>query len=125
MSELNAQTKKKPNGQQNSYEQQQSDKKFFRKLFTDANEFSKKLAIIDSIIYVLSFIVLIVVLLLRPDLSALMIQIFPYITTIFITLRGSYTLKSGVENYKKISTTVQTIDTNMELKNTEDEDSAG
>ena len=53
-----------------------------------------------------------------------MIQIFPYITTIFITLRGSYTLKSGVENYKKISTTVQTIDTNMELKNTE-EDSAG
>lgn len=60
-----------------------------------------------------------------PGINSIVVQIFPYITTVFITLRGSYAAKSAIENYKKISASVSTIDTSMNIDNKSENEEQG
>ena len=72
-------------------------------------EFSKKLTIIDIIVYLILSIALLIILLLRPELGTFARDIFAYLTTAYVSLRLGYTAKAGVENYKKIAQTYQQI----------------
>jgi len=72
-------------------------------------EFSKKLTIIDIIVYLLLASAIIVTLLLRPELGTFAQNIFAYLTTAYVSLRLGYTAKAGVENYKKIAENYKAI----------------
>ena len=72
-------------------------------------EFSKKLTIIDVITWVFLSLVLLVILLLKPELGAFAQNIFAYLTTAYVSLRLGYTAKAGVENYKKIAENYKAI----------------
>lgn len=113
MSELNVQQKQKQSNSQLSYAQQQQSEKahFWRNFITKANEFSKKIAIVDTFGYFFLLIVLLITMWIRPDLAAYCIQIVPYITTTVVSLRLAYAGKASLENYKKISASITTADT--------------
>ena len=51
---------------------------------------------------VLSLVVL-CILLFKPELGTFAQNIFAYLTTAYVSLRLGYTAKAGVENYKKIA----------------------
>jgi hypothetical protein len=54
-------------------------------------------------------LVLLVILLFRPELGAFAQNIFAYLTTAYVSLRLGYTAKAGVENYKKIAENYKAI----------------
>jgi hypothetical protein len=54
-------------------------------------------------------LVLLIILLLRPELGAFAQNIFAYMTTAYVSLRLGYTAKAGVENYKKIAENYKAI----------------
>ena len=66
-------------------------------------EFSKRLTLVDIVVYVVLTIVLLSILIIRPELGAFAQNIFAYLTTAYVSLRLGYTAKAGVENYKKIA----------------------
>lgn len=74
-------------------------------------EFSKRLTIVDIFVYIILTIVLLIVLLIRPELGAFAQNIFAYMTTAYVSLRLGYTAKAGVENYKKIAQTYKEVTT--------------
>ena len=118
MSELNAGVKAKQNNQQVSYgKQQQTEegKHFWRNLFARANEFSKKIALIDTFSYIALIVLLLIIIWIRPDLAMYCVQIVPYLTTTVVSLRLAYAGKASVENWKKISASVQTLDTSTDF----------
>lgn len=118
MSELNAEAKVKQNNQQASYgKQQQTEegKHFWRNLFARANEFSKKIALIDTFSYIALIVLLLIIIWIRPDLAMYCVQIVPYLTTTVVSLRLAYAGKASVENWKKISASVQTLDTSTDF----------
>ena len=118
MSELNAEAKVKQNNQQVSYgKQQQTEegKHFWRNLFARANEFSKKIALIDTFSYIALIVLLLIIMWIRPDLAMYCVQIVPYLTTTVVSLRLAYAGKASVENWKKISASVQTLDTSTDF----------
>lgn len=118
MSELNAEVKAKQNNQQVSYDKQQQTEKgkhFWRNLFARANEFSKKIALIDTFSYIALIVLLLVIMWIRPDLAMYCVQIVPYLTTTVVSLRLAYAGKASVENWKKISASVQTLDTSADF----------
>ena len=124
MSELNAEAKVKQNNQQVSYDKQQQTeegKHFWRNLFARANEFSKKIALIDTFSYIALIVLLLIIIWIRPDLTMYCVQIVPYLTTTVVSLRLAYAGKASVENWKKISASVQTLDTSTDF-NTEAKD---
>ena len=119
MSELNAEAKAKQNNQQVSYDKQQQTeegKHFWRNLFARANEFSKKIALIDTFSYIALIVLLLIIIWIRPDLAMYCVQIVPYLTTTVVSLRLAYAGKASVENWKKISASVQTLDTSTDFK---------
>ena len=118
MSELNEEAKVKQNNQQVSYgKQQQTEegKHFWRNLFARANEFSKKIALIDTFSYIALIVLLLIIIWIRPDLAMYCVQIVPYLTTTVVSLRLAYAGKASVENWKKISASVQTLDTSTDF----------
>lgn len=118
MSELNVEAKVKQNNQQTSYDKQQQieeGKHFWRNLFARANEFSKKIALIDTFSYIALIVLLLIVMWIRPDLAMYCVQIVPYLTTTVVSLRLAYAGKASVENWKKISASVQTLDTSVDF----------
>ena len=118
MSELNAEVKVKQNNQQTSYDKQQQTeegKHFWRNLFARANEFSKKIALIDTFSYIALIVLLLIIMWIRPDLAMYCVQIVPYLTTTVVSLRLAYAGKASVENWKKISASVQTLDTSADF----------
>ena len=118
MSELNAEVKAKQNNQQASYGKQrqtEEGKHFWRNLFARANEFSKKIALIDTFSYIALIVLLLIIIWIRPDLAMYCVQIVPYLTTTVVSLRLAYAGKASVENWKKISASVQTLDTSTDF----------
>ena len=118
MSELNAEAKVRQSNQQVSYDKQQQTeegKHFWRNLFARANEFSKKIALIDTFSYIALIVLLLVIMWIRPDLAMYCVQIVPYLTTTVVSLRLAYAGKASVENWKKISASVQTLDTSVDF----------
>lgn len=65
--------------------------------------FSKKLTLIDIATWAILSIIILILLLTRPELGMYVQNIFAYMTTAYVSLRLGYTAKAGVENYKKIA----------------------
>ena len=84
-------------------------------MFARANEFSKKIALIDTFSYIALIILLLIIMWIRSDLAMYCVQIVPYLTTTVVSLRLAYAGKASVENWKKISASVQTLDTSADF----------
>lgn len=84
-------------------------------MFARANEFSKKIALIDTFSYIALIVLLLIIMWIRPDLAMYCVQIAPYLTTTVVSLRLAYAGKASVENWKKISASVQTLDTSADF----------
>lgn len=84
-------------------------------MFARANEFSKKIALIDTFSYIALIVLLLIIIWIRPDLATYCVQIVPYLTTTVVSLRLAYAGKASVENWKKISASVQTLDTSADF----------
>lgn len=87
--------------QKRSKEQQSQKNKVFS-LFSSQMEFSKKMAIFDTIYYIVFIIVSITLAIVWPAFAAICPDLVTIFTTGLITLRLGYTAKAGIENYKKI-----------------------
>ena len=75
---------------------------FIKNLITKATEHSKKLTIIDTAIYFILMMILIIIMVVRSDISYNCVEAMKYVTTSFVALRGAYAAKGAVENYQKI-----------------------
>lgn len=84
-----------------SKEQQSSSNKAFSLVFSQM-EFSKKMAIFDTIYYIVFIIASITLAIVWPSFAAICPDLVTIFTTGLITLRLGYTAKAGIENYKKI-----------------------
>lgn len=85
-------------------------------------EFSKKLTIVDITSWLFLCLMLLIILLIRPELGNYVQSLFTYITTAYVSLRLGYTAKAGVENYKKITESFRLIEEEAESKDEEDEE---
>ena len=74
-------------------------------------EFSKKMAIFDTIYYIVFIIASITLAIAWPAFAAICPDLVTIFTTGLITLRLGYTAKAGVENYKKIERSMRGYDT--------------
>lgn len=72
---------------------------FIKNLITKATEHSKKLTIIDTAIYFILMMILIIIMVVRSDISYNCVEAMKYVTTSFVALRGAYAAKGAVENY--------------------------
>ena len=72
-------------------------------------EFSKQLTMIDICCWAIITLLLLIVMLVQPSLASYCINIFNAATAAYVSLRLGYTAKAGVENYKKISSTIKSI----------------
>ena len=66
-------------------------------------EFSKKLTIVDIIIWAIIAVILTIVMIVRPEIAQYCVSFFTTSTAAYVSLRLGYTAKAGVENYKKIA----------------------
>lgn len=78
-----------------------SDAGFWKTFIIKANEHSKKLTIIDTIIYVILMIGLLVVMIIRSDIAENCVNAMGHTTTAFIAVRATYGVKAGLENWRK------------------------
>lgn len=98
-----------------SQQQQQNNDSFIKAFFTSATEHSKRLTIIDTIVYVALMTALLVLLVMRPELETSLTEIVSYITTAYVALRATYGLKAGLENYSKIRSSFNNIRENADI----------
>lgn len=78
-----------------------SDVGFWKGFIIKANEHSKKLTIIDTIIYIVLMLGLITVMIIRSDIAENCVNAMGHTTTAFIAVRATYGVKAGLENYRK------------------------
>ena len=90
------------NSSQKPSREQQSSKNKMLSLFFNQLEFSKKMAIFDTIYYIVFIIASITLAICWPAFAAICPDLVTIFTTGLITLRLGYTAKAGIENYKKI-----------------------
>ena len=83
---------------------------FFKDLITKSSEHSKKLTIIDTIIYVILMVVILVLMAIRIELCLYLKDIIGYITTAYVALRATYGTKAAVENYQKLQNGIENND---------------
>lgn len=93
-----------PNELQNSYNQQ-SPNKGLLSILTGQAEFSKKMAVLDTICYVVFAITCILLVIFVPSFVSICPDLVTIFTTGFVSLRLGYSAKATVENYKKLSST--------------------
>ena len=67
-----------------------------RKLIAKANEHSKKLTIIDTVIYVFLMIALITVMIICPHIADYCVDVIGYGITAFVAVRLGYSVKGAV-----------------------------
>lgn len=83
---------------------------FFKDLIAKSSEHSKKLTIIDTIIYVVLMVVILVLMAIRIELCLYLKDIIGYITTAYVALRATYGTKAAVENYQKLKNGIENND---------------
>ena len=96
--------------QKRSKEQQQQKNNIFA-LFSSQMEFSKKMAIFDTIYYIVFILVSVILAIIWPAFAAICPDLITIFTTGLITLRLGYTAKAGIENYKKIERSMRNKET--------------
>lgn len=87
-----------------------NDAGFWKTFITKANEHSKKLTIIDTIVYVVLMLGLITVMIIRSDIAENCVDAMGHTTTAFIAVRATYGVKSGLENWRKCALPTSTDD---------------
>lgn len=102
-----------------SQQRQQQNDNFLRAFFTSANEHSKRLTIIDTVIYVILIAALLVIIVLEPGLAPTLAEVISYISTAYVALRATYGLKAGLENFSKIRSSFNDIRNGMEISDDE------
>ena len=80
---------------------------FFKDLITKSSEHSKKLTIIDTIIYVALMIIILVLMVMRAELCLYLKDIVGYITTAHVAMRATYGTKAAIENYQKLKNGIE------------------
>ena len=83
---------------------------FFKDLITKSSEHSKKLTLIDTIIYVILMVIILALLMLRVELCLYLKDIVGYITTAYVALRATYGTKAAIENYQKLKNGIENND---------------
>ena len=112
----------KPNASLNfQQQQQQTNEGFLRKLIAKANEHSKKLTIIDTVIYVFLMVGLIAVMIIWPHIAEYCVEAMGYVTTAFVAVRLGYSAKGAVENFMKIKSNMNQQNVVIEETITEEE----
>lgn len=121
-SKSSAPQQQKPNASLNfQQQQQQTNEGFLRKLIAKANEHSKKLTIIDTVIYVFLMIGLITVMIIWPHIAEYCVEAMGYVTTAFVAVRLGYSAKGAVENFMKIKSNMNQQNVAVEETITEEE----
>ena len=92
-----------------------------RKLIAKANEHSKKLTIIDTVIYVFLMVGLIAVMIIWPHIAEHCVEAMGYVTTAFVAVRLGYSAKGAVENFMKIKSNMNQQNVVVEETITEEE----
>ena len=87
-------------------EQQQQKNNCFV-LFSRQMEYSKKLAFLDTVIYVALTVAAIILSIFNPAFLGILPNLITIFSTSLVTLRLGYTAKSGIENYKKIQASMR------------------
>lgn len=101
--------------QKRSKEQQQQKNNIFA-LFSSQMEFSKKMAIFDTIYYIVFILISVTLAIIWPAFAAICPDLITIFTTGLITLRLGYTAKAGLENLNKIRANFKAI------RNSEDDE---
>ena len=83
---------------------------FFKDLIAKSSEHSKKLTIIDTIIYVILMIIILALMVARVELCLYLKDIVGYITTAHVALRATYGTKAAIENYQKLKNGIENND---------------
>ena len=121
-SKSSAPQQQKPNASLNfQQQQQQTNEGFLRKLIAKANEHSKKLTIIDTVIYVFLMVGLITVMIIWPHIAEYCVEAMGYVTTAFVAVRLGYSAKGAVENFMKIKSNMSQQNVVIEETTTEEE----
>ena len=76
-------------------------------IFLGQAEFSKNMAIFDTIYYIVFIVAVVILAVIYPDFAAICPDLVTIFTTGLATLRLGYVAKAGVENYKKIERSMQ------------------
>lgn len=107
-----------------SKEQQSSKSKGIFSLFLKQAEFSKRMAIFDTIYYIAFVIICIISSIIWPDFAVICPELITILTTGLVTLRLGYTAKAGFENWKKISSDISEVKNNfLQNENNSEEES--
>ena len=83
---------------------------FFKDLIAKSSEHSKKLTIIDTIIYVILMVIILTLMVVRVELCLYLKDIVGYITTAHVALRATYGTKAAIENYQKLKNGIENND---------------
>lgn len=101
---------------------QQSNDNFIKKLITKANEHSKKLTIVDTIIYFVLTILSLATMIIWPQLAEYCVAAISCVATTFVAVRLGYSAKSAIENFKKISAEMKLKEKEIPIEENTDED---
>lgn len=71
---------------------------FIKEFVQEAVEHSKRLTVIDIILYVILMVLSLVMLFFKPELANAITTIILYLTTAYVSVRLGYSLKSAMEN---------------------------
>lgn len=85
-----------------NYSTKQQSDNFLRNLFLSAQEHSKRLTIIDTIVYLILMTILFGLVIFMPHIADQVVDMVGYTTTAYVALRASYSIKAAVENYQKL-----------------------
>ena len=75
---------------------------FLKDFIQKAAEHSKRLTIIDIVLYVVMMLISLALLFFKPELADAITTIILYLTTAYVSVRLGYSLKSAMENVQKI-----------------------
>lgn len=78
----------------------------FYRIISQSVEFSKQLAIIDTIVYIVLMAALIIIMVLKESLASHATNAMIYITTTCVSLRLGYSFKAMGENMNKIKNSI-------------------
>ena len=108
-----------------NYSTKQQQYNFLRNLFLSAQEHSKRLTIIDTIVYLILMTILFGLVIFMPHIADQVVDMVGYTTTTYVALRASYSIKAAVENYQKLRKQFKQNEEEIEEEEFFDGDSLG
>ena len=108
-----------------NYSTKQPQDNFLRNLFLSAQEHSKRLTIIDTIVYLILMTVLFGLVIFMPHIADQVVDMVGYTTTAYVALRASYSIKAAIENYQKLRKQFRQNEEEIEEEEFFDDDSLG